>query len=143
MAAHTSAGKTVVAEYAIALSQKHMTRFVSFFCVPGCSERNTPSVWSQAFSLEATVKLGKCFFTSLKQFHHVLHLLSVLCLCKSHADPQDHLHLPYQSPVQPEVQRLQEHLWRRRTPDGRCPDQPRIVMSHHDHRDPQVGCLCS
>lgn len=26
IAAHTSAGKTVVAEYAIALSQKHMTR---------------------------------------------------------------------------------------------------------------------
>lgn len=26
VAAHTSAGKTVVAEYAIALSQKHMTR---------------------------------------------------------------------------------------------------------------------
>ncbi len=29
VAAHTSAGKTVVAEYAIALSQKHMTRCVS------------------------------------------------------------------------------------------------------------------
>lgn len=29
VAAHTSAGKTVVAEYAIALSQKHMTRRVS------------------------------------------------------------------------------------------------------------------
>lgn len=28
VAAHTSAGKTVVAEYAIALSQKHMTRRV-------------------------------------------------------------------------------------------------------------------
>ena len=28
VAAHTSAGKTVVAEYAIALSQKHMTRCV-------------------------------------------------------------------------------------------------------------------
>lgn len=28
MAAHTSAGKTVVAEYAIALAAKHMTRFV-------------------------------------------------------------------------------------------------------------------
>lgn len=28
VAAHTSAGKTVVAEYAIALSQKHMTRYV-------------------------------------------------------------------------------------------------------------------
>ena len=27
VAAHTSAGKTVVAEYAIALSQKHMTRY--------------------------------------------------------------------------------------------------------------------
>ena len=26
VAAHTSAGKTVVAEYAIALAQKHMTR---------------------------------------------------------------------------------------------------------------------
>lgn len=29
VAAHTSAGKTVVAEYAIALSQKHMTRCVA------------------------------------------------------------------------------------------------------------------
>jgi antiviral helicase SKI2 len=28
VAAHTSAGKTVVAEYAIALAVKHMTRFV-------------------------------------------------------------------------------------------------------------------
>lgn len=28
VAAHTSAGKTVVAEYAIALSMKHMTRWV-------------------------------------------------------------------------------------------------------------------
>ena len=28
VAAHTSAGKTVVAEYAIALSMKHMTRYV-------------------------------------------------------------------------------------------------------------------
>ena len=27
IAAHTSAGKTVIAEYAIALSQKHMTRY--------------------------------------------------------------------------------------------------------------------
>lgn len=27
VAAHTSAGKTVVAEYAIALAEKHMTRF--------------------------------------------------------------------------------------------------------------------
>lgn len=32
VAAHTSAGKTVVAEYAIALSQKHMTR-----CAPSPS----------------------------------------------------------------------------------------------------------
>jgi antiviral helicase SKI2 len=29
VAAHTSAGKTVVAEYAIALAEKHMTRYVS------------------------------------------------------------------------------------------------------------------
>ena len=29
VAAHTSAGKTVVAEYAIALSLKHMTRYMS------------------------------------------------------------------------------------------------------------------
>lgn len=28
VAAHTSAGKTVVAEYAIALAAKHMTRFM-------------------------------------------------------------------------------------------------------------------
>ena len=27
VAAHTSAGKTVVAEYAIALAQKHLTRY--------------------------------------------------------------------------------------------------------------------
>lgn len=32
VAAHTSAGKTVVAEYAIALAQKHMTRYT---CLPG------------------------------------------------------------------------------------------------------------
>jgi superfamily II RNA helicase len=32
VAAHTSAGKTVVAEYAIALAAKHMTRFVKPFC---------------------------------------------------------------------------------------------------------------
>lgn len=30
VAAHTSAGKTVVAEYAIALAEKHMTRYVAF-----------------------------------------------------------------------------------------------------------------
>ena len=30
VAAHTSAGKTVVAEYAIALSQKHHTRYLMF-----------------------------------------------------------------------------------------------------------------
>jgi len=30
VAAHTSAGKTVIAEYAIALAMKHMTRFVIF-----------------------------------------------------------------------------------------------------------------
>ena len=28
VAAHTSAGKTVVAEYAIALAEKHMTRYI-------------------------------------------------------------------------------------------------------------------
>jgi antiviral helicase SKI2 len=28
VAAHTSAGKTVVAEYAIALAEKHMTKYV-------------------------------------------------------------------------------------------------------------------
>jgi len=28
IAAHTSAGKTVIAEYAIALSLKHMTRYI-------------------------------------------------------------------------------------------------------------------
>lgn len=52
VAAHTSAGKTVVAEYAIALSQKHMTRCLSiitaefvgggqketFFCVCACKK---------------------------------------------------------------------------------------------------------
>lgn len=30
VAAHTSAGKTVVAEYAIALAEKHMTRYIHF-----------------------------------------------------------------------------------------------------------------
>ena len=40
VAAHTSAGKTVVAEYAIALSQKHMTRCV---CV-GTNQFLLPSV---------------------------------------------------------------------------------------------------
>ena len=30
VAAHTSAGKTVVAEYAIALAQKHMTRYEQY-----------------------------------------------------------------------------------------------------------------
>ena len=34
VAAHTSAGKTVVAEYAIALAAKHMTRSVSVDCFP-------------------------------------------------------------------------------------------------------------
>ena len=33
VAAHTSAGKTVVAEYAIALAEKHMTRYVSCWLV--------------------------------------------------------------------------------------------------------------
>lgn len=47
VAAHTSAGKTVVAEYAIALAQKHMTRYtclpslpaflLHFFCGPDLS----------------------------------------------------------------------------------------------------------
>ncbi len=31
VSAHTSAGKTVVAEYAIGLSQKHCTKLVDFF----------------------------------------------------------------------------------------------------------------
>ena len=31
VAAHTSAGKTVVAEYAIALAAKHMTRYLYAF----------------------------------------------------------------------------------------------------------------
>lgn len=34
VAAHTSAGKTVVAEYAIALAEKHMTRLVYFMSMP-------------------------------------------------------------------------------------------------------------
>lgn len=51
---------------------------------------------------------------------------------------QDHLYLPHQSIVQPEVSRLQEHLWRRGPPDGGRPDQPRVLVPHHDHRDPQV-----
>lgn len=29
VAAHTSAGKTVVAEYAVALSQRHMTKYAT------------------------------------------------------------------------------------------------------------------
>jgi superfamily II RNA helicase len=41
VAAHTSAGKTVVAEYAIALAAKHMTRsasaFLSFLSALFCS----------------------------------------------------------------------------------------------------------
>ena len=32
VAAHTSAGKTVVAEYAISLAEKHMTRLVTVNC---------------------------------------------------------------------------------------------------------------
>lgn len=34
VAAHTSAGKTVVAEYAIALAQKHMTRYMCLLSLP-------------------------------------------------------------------------------------------------------------
>ena len=34
VAAHTSAGKTVVAEYAIALAAKHMTRYASKYTNP-------------------------------------------------------------------------------------------------------------
>ena len=37
VAAHTSAGKTVVAEYAIALSMKHMTRFGLAECTYECT----------------------------------------------------------------------------------------------------------
>ena len=35
MAAHTSAGKTVVAEYAIAMSEKHMTKYdnLKYICL--------------------------------------------------------------------------------------------------------------
>lgn len=33
VAAHTSAGKTVIAEYAIALSLKHMTKYVVVWCI--------------------------------------------------------------------------------------------------------------
>lgn len=40
VAAHTSAGKTVVAEYAIALAAKHMTKSVS----PHIINRSTSSV---------------------------------------------------------------------------------------------------
>ena len=38
VAAHTSAGKTVVAEYAIALANKHMTRYSSeiLMCIGSC-----------------------------------------------------------------------------------------------------------
>lgn len=35
VAAHTSAGKTVVAEYAIALAAKHMTRSVTRYWLSG------------------------------------------------------------------------------------------------------------
>lgn len=37
VAAHTSAGKTVVAEYAIALAQKHMTRYTRLLSLPAFS----------------------------------------------------------------------------------------------------------
>lgn len=40
VAAHTSAGKTVVAEYAIALSQKHMTRCLSIITTEFERERD-------------------------------------------------------------------------------------------------------
>ena len=33
VAAHTSAGKTVVAEYAIALAQRHLTRYGRRICI--------------------------------------------------------------------------------------------------------------
>lgn len=36
VAAHTSAGKTVVAEYAIALAQKHMTRYTWLLSPSSC-----------------------------------------------------------------------------------------------------------
>jgi antiviral helicase SKI2 len=39
VAAHTSAGKTVVAEYAIALAEKHMTR--SQLSLPFCGSSNS------------------------------------------------------------------------------------------------------
>ena len=41
VAAHTSAGKTVVAEYAIALSEKNMTKYVDRRADDGGQLRNT------------------------------------------------------------------------------------------------------
>ena len=44
VAAHTSAGKTVVAEYAIALCRKHMTRYVFVRCFIALEIRKLISV---------------------------------------------------------------------------------------------------
>lgn len=47
VAAHTSAGKTVVAEYAIALAQKHMTRYTWLLSLlSSASFPNLPSTLS-------------------------------------------------------------------------------------------------
>jgi hypothetical protein len=55
VAAHTSAGKTVVAEYAIALSEKNMTKYVSI-----CGARLPCKWWSCNFrSVDIYRRKGK------------------------------------------------------------------------------------
>lgn len=53
VAAHTSAGKTVVAEYAIALAQKHMTRYTSLLSLPSPPPSPLPYPLDVRFRREA------------------------------------------------------------------------------------------
>jgi len=106
VAAHTSAGKTVVAEYAIALAEKHMTRCDSIHYLP-CFPPESPA---RDFELVASSNIFSSFM-------------------------QSDLHLSYQSPLQSKIPRFQTNLlfilrWyfdRRRT------DQSRSQLPDHDH----------
>jgi antiviral helicase SKI2 len=73
VAAHTSAGKTVVAEYAVALCARHMTRCVYTSPIKALSNQKACSLSSDLSSLHAVpttsdVSVSRCLTVSSVTF---------------------------------------------------------------------------
>ena len=51
---------------------------------------------------------------------------------------QSNLHIANQSTLKPEVQRLQQDVWRGGSTDGRLANQRHSLLPRHDHGDPAV-----